>query len=1644
MEVRARHIIIIFLLVFSARALRAQDDGGGAQDRTRTDALDVTARRSEITEEAGGELLSLNPGDSEVSLLISGYWKASLFGSWGLANTRYGLAAAQSDSPVMFTQEADLLLSLWIRERWFVEASFQEDNYAPNTYRAGFQGKDGDFVRYAGVGNTGLDFPVFPYLDLGGDSTSSFGFYGAFGSGPLTFHTLVRYDDAEREEKIFSGGRERKFSYLSASNIMRGVSFVLPRDNLASAPVVYFEDADGDLREANGRRWRRARPSEAASSAHYGIVELAQSPAGMVAVSYPAPTGSYDNDMGSYGLLGTVTGGGGAGFLGAVQDFFDNGAILSSYPQPGGRTGKPAVISIGGASALVIYEKGAFSPFERQSRYNAPASGMADAALVSSSTKEVVRGFELSELSDGSASLPLYVQEEFDANIYARPVYNLSRSGVTDMRSPVSRWPLAKDLQEESWLPSIYLSGGGSGASDVELRWTGYAAQSGYNIGTDVIPGSVEVIRGGISDPNWTFDAASGTVRLAAPAAVNEIVRVRYLRRSLEKRNGSLAIGLGAVYEDKGHFSTRTALGLRWNVSEEGYSEAGTTSPGVIGLGSKAAWNYDNFNAALTLGAGYEQPDTLGLYRVAGMEGHETELPPPARPRSFLSNPPAQTSAVPADLTTANRADLVYRNYTETDWAGASTLHDIGWKGGDAPKISDINDPYIARDNAQDARVLVAEFTLNSTDKKWTGFESQLPDGHALAEASAITVPFRFYGTSGDSSGLELVFQFGPLSAKDSGGAENTGLIVERTAAVPAGDAAGYFAFTLTDAERRKLRGATYARLLVIKNSGGAFSGRVLLAPPVVKGAQFSPLVADSGGIVDELDDFPVSTIETPDAGLAAAYPEILKRLHPDSETQRVLKIEWPTLPEPDLAPGAGARIGQIPFSNYKTLSFFVFFPEAPASSDFNGATLDFYVARGRTSLGKSSETALEAHIPAGRLGSGWTKIELRYSIAESGVYINGGNIAPLTYRGNVLRKNPHRASEEGEDEDSAYIMVFLTPAPTGTVTLPNGSFSIDEIILEEGESDYYLNAGGSVNWRHPGTLLELRGVKIIENTNFETALETSTRGNPESESKGSFFGMTDRSRAAVTLLGATLSANAAFSVQRDDYSTISWWTAGHGVARNFGPLSIREEFFLDPSAPLWKHEAGASLPGNYSARFSGNAMLENGKKNRAWQAGLGAVHIAGTPAGLSVDADWRWVEPEKPITAASAASQDINTALPDDTIDDNYGMVWAESWKFWAPDSGGNAEKRTMHEKTELRWSETAAPLGVILTLDMNSDAGRSQLRTSSGGRARLAFPFKLKGGLNGTYRMERRYERGVLRFGSSAGDDMASFSETFAYSGDTLAAIPFYALGDPELAEKFRTALQSAPQAFNTESAATGDLYGLDLQFPAQAGLRGLFLPAAAAAHVDRNITIKYDTPQDILGTGATLDFSSVDLFGAFGSKKIFKIYQNDEFHHSVQAAAAFPKNDETSWRVSIQQGATFFGFKGAELQLENIVALLRPGWTGSFSIAHLVPEEKTLLGIFYGWAIGKLKDNKYSPAFNTISQSGYTRLRKEKLDLAFDYSGEYPFYAISAGHESIVRVASRLEFRVFAAFTYSQFSETETQTFTTTIGTSLNVSF
>jgi hypothetical protein len=1651
-------LLLLFLLSWDLRGEEAPE-------------LDVDAEKRRITNEAASELAALELGDSSVSLFMSGYWKGSLQANWGIAFTPLGTTAISGDSPLLFTQETDLTLSLWIRERWFVEASFVDD-YDLNTYRAGYQGLEGEVIQYAGVGNTGLDFPKFPYLDLGGDSPSSFGFYGRFGTPDLSFHTLVRYDAAAREERVFVGDRERTYGYLDLSRPLRGVSFVLPRDNIPAVPEVYIQDEKGPLTGSIGGKWRRAEASEYAASARYGLLDLrlgsytggSAEPQGMVAVYYPGADSSVAG--GDYGNPAT--------FLGEVQDHFPSSIVLTQYPQPGQRTvalgnsaNVPGTVIIDGITALVIYEPGTFSPFERQSRYHAPASSSDSAALVRLSTGTVVPGYEVVPLeeaanpTDPSLSLPAET---------SRGIYELFQGASSNnRRDPKDRWPLAGGA--ESW-PELYLPGKKSFTADLGLRFTNYGSAGAYYIGTDVVPGSVQVYRGGLLDPNFSFNPSSGTVSLGNPALFNETIRISYLKRTQERRLGSLAAGIGAVWDPEGVFSGKLALGLRWNLSSDAYSEEGASSPGSVGLGAEARWDMEQLKAGLTLGLAYEQPDTTDLYRITGMEGNEIVLAlPPGN--SFISETPAVTPLVIAGAL-QSRAPLVYRNYRETSVLGTSSLNSI--ESG-ASVVSGQSGPYPAMDSSLSSQVLVAEFALN-TNQNWTGFEVPLgADGEILEQAQEIRIPFRLYDFDQTlaENNLKVIFQAGSLLEENSLPLENPNLVMEEIIPFfnpsdpsdphykPFGNGA-VASIPLNDEDRRKLKNATYLRLLIYLKSGSVpLSGRVLLAPPIVMGAGFRPVTVDGNGIKLASDPSPpplpssVWVTETlDDFNLSSRYGDLIDKLHGEGgKNQRVLELSWEDLSSSQ-GVGADGRVGAIPLDNYRSLSFFVRRPKAKSAADqldLNKATLCFILGRGPGSFNNPRETALKAEIPlaafdtAGITAGNWTKVTIRYRGKNKGVFLDDTRVAEVEYRPEVYGAASNADSLAGGQ--SSYMAFLLLP---GTADLPDGTMALDEVILEEASPSYRLNAGGTAEWRKPGAILELGNTEVLSDFFISTALETGAKGDPFNSEEGEegSFNMSGRSRGEISFLGARISGNYSYALSTGNYSgeTGYTWSAGHGISRAWGPFSVQENFADSPGGKTMNHKFALALTAPFRSGLSGEMLYEDNKLSRKWETSFGGNPAKKIPLDISLTAGAGWTE---------------TTRGPEKNLP-SYGGAWAGSWESLVPDSGYGASRREsrMLFKTTLGTD----PVGAELSLEGSTNFSRFNKTTQGSTLARLDIPWSPQFNSR-TYRFlfrgEREYRRTLLYDSVDIRDDEEKYAESLRDSLPLMFSVPFYSLFNPNMGKTMTDSNSAFLSGASGNSLLNygqfGDRFEFSLRMPENYGLSSIFIPSRISGRINRVLEQKLDTPSDTLNLGGGLGFSSINIFGAFGAAPLFKFYQSDEFSHSIDTAVAMPRGEKNSWKVQAEQAMNFHGFTGAELALTNTFTISSTNytgtgnrWTESLALEWIYPMKKSLLGALYSKFTGLAKSQSSWLALAGLAAAEYEQIRKETLEFVFEhvpaasaaYSDDYNRYSLIFGHESSIRVFGRLNLAVFAKLNISEDSNTRILSFLASVGTTLNVSF
>ena len=1616
-----RRVIILILILAPVM--------GFAQEESPATELNLDELRRRIFNEAPEEIFNTSIGDSSVSFFLTGSWKGDLHSNFGFSVSPLGTGFVSPETPLLFKQEVDLLMSLWINNRWFVEVNFLDDSNL-NTYRAGYQGLQGEFLQYAGIGNTGLDFPSFPYLDLGGDSPSSFGFYSRFGSPQLNIHALLRYDAASREERIFSGSRERTYSDLHPQNSIRGVSFVLPDIDIDPEVIIYIEDEKGSILDTSGRRWRFALHSEFAVSRHNGLLELSTRPQGMVAVFYTkSGERPWNISMGSYDGMSY-------GYLSEVQNWFDSSPgrdkiKLEEFPQCGGsQSERPGEVIFGTNHALVIYQPGTFSPFERRNRYDAASNTTERAALVSISSGTEINNFSL-VLLESTAIEDIFT---FSATVSQRGVYELVRSGNINRRDPGVIWPLAAQHDTVAGMPEVYLPSRGNVSGDVIIRFTNYSSSSGYYIGTDVIPGSIQVWRSGIQDTNFIYSSSSGEVIISGSVGINELIRITYLKISEGTHLGSIAAGLGVIYKNGSNpFSAQAAIGVRWNLTEDSFTEYDLSSEGSVGLSAKAALDYDYLNAHVTGGFAFVQTDTTGLYRAAGMEGNETILTLPAE-TSFISNPPSSVIADDYDFNVINRSDLIYRNYYDNNILG-NTLMSLDWN---APVVTQINRPYPVKDSKLgDTTVLAAEFNIKSGG--WTGYQVPLfNSSQILSNVREIEIPYRFHNYNNDNpENFRIIIQIGSLSGKDFAFIENKDLIWEKTLfkddwnLIPPVDPNGYYSnidfnynpriarFILNDEDRLKMGDAKNLRIIIIYEGDGELTGRVLLAPPIIKGASFRA-VTFNGNNISEIQNIlsgenRVTAVETIDPLLASAYSEIITRLHPVQNTQRVLKVDWENMGQ-GISAGFDGRIGELPLSDYRELSFFVKGPQP----DITG-TLSFTIASGPDSL---QDFILNTEIPLAVFTPGkWSKVTIRYQGGGTGITVDGINIpnADLRYRQlSVLNDSYERRT--------SYIAVLVNPE-NGDLpqALEDGSISIDEIILEDSILFYRMNAGAGVSFSRPGTFVSIGNSALLADFSVYSLVESEARANSDVQDQQFSGSMINRSGAEVSFLGVKVSGNFAFTAAEDTFI----WRADHSISRSFGPLTIKEVFYASPMENTVNHGFNAVFLSDFYTEFKADTLYNFSRLRQRWNLNFG------------------YRSENQLIPAAAVNTEAVWTRNENIKEDAGYGELWIDTWALLVPDNGSGADSRRTNAQIIL--TQRTRPVGAVVTLEGNTNFSGVNNITRSESTAFLDVPVMINN-VNFVLRSGRGFKKHIFYSGENVFDDGTRFFESIDDSFPVWGVFPIYSLFAPELNVAFEKGLNNPASKDLTFYTSLNDHFSTRINIPQFYNLLSFAVPSRITFGLERTLEQKMDTNTDRLNIGGSLSFSSINMFGAMGYKPLFNFYQTDEYSHAIDAAFIFPRDEEISWRIQSVLGAGFRGFSGSVLNFVNTLTM-RTGrqpsadqiyWIESFSAAWEAPTKNSMLSLIYDRIAASAEKQSSWLNLSSVFGLNYEQLRRESLEFVIDKSTDNHRWNISAGHEEVVRILGRVNFTTFIKLRCSEDIEKETFMFDILLGTTLRLSF
>jgi hypothetical protein len=390
----------------------------------------------------------------------------------------------------------------------------------------------------------------------------------------------------------------------------------------------------------------------------------------------------------------------------------------------------------------------------------------------------------------------------------------------------------------------------------------------------------------------------------------------------------------------------------------------------------------------------------------------------------------------------------------------------------------------------------------------------------------------------------------------------------------------------------------------------------------------------------------------------------------------------------------------------------------------------------------------------------------------------------------------------------------------------------------------------------------------------------------------------------------------------------------------------------------------------------------------------------------------------------------------------DSYAETWTQSWIIMIPDKGESSLGMQNREaQGRAGFSFNRQLVGVDLSFEGNSAVSAPLATSRTGSMAHIDTSFKF-GVVRGNLRFQRDIFQTLPDAGNDIGSDLHRYGESLSDTAPLWREIPIYSFFDPNLDSAMdKTRYQEM------ENTRFHEVMGLNLLFPERYNVLSLIIPASGFTRLERTMEQRMDTRLDVLTLSSGLGFSSINLFGAMGSRPVFNIYRNDEFRHSLTGIISFPRSEDPLWRIQAEQNLRAYGFKGSELGLQNTYTAIggnNSGWIESFNLIWTIPREKTLLSAIYSAGMEKIQGRSNFPVLLELAQNDYERLSRETLELALDNSGEHGFYYFSFCHESVIRIIGKLTFTSFAKLGLQRDVYYDEFSLMLSFGTTLTISF
>jgi hypothetical protein len=1542
--------------------------------------------------EAPTEIFSAKIGDADVDLSILGSWTAALsFGKSLLFAP--GLPVQIQDSfpsldlgfiPLM---TPDVTISLRMMEKYFLEVSAL-GSFADNSILFGYQGDSSEMLRRLAIGTKGIEQEPSAFLQTPSQAANSLGAFARLAAGSSLNELLLRWDATGVNSKVFVGKNELDEERIPLDSYIRGRFFYLP-DTVVENLEVYLEDPAGTLAGGDSKRYRRAGFDDVIVDSLKGLVTLRAAGTGRVLAFYRKGALQVgDPGMGVDGLPGQT---GARRDLSAPEVTFEWGIGLTYL----GSLVELRRINLPGiGDCLLLWEPGDASPFEICNTYQLAGTPPADVSRVSFDLVEKIVGAApaqgiLYEVDTAARQFSVLVDRETRAsfgNFYPFPdptglLYGPERNSLT-------------------------------GKLGYEIAAQFLTPVDAYLLEADIVPGSVQVTVNGVAETRFEVEPSSGALTFHVEIAPTDRIEVRWRKGGLGLSGGDLLFTARSSIPLSQAVALDLAAGLRWNVdpwsfSPQPYARSGTliASAGLKGEMQGAAGRGLTWSAQV--GAAYTNPDTTGVLRLFGMEGHSMgvdlseEAAYPASPPD-PSTPPEPSVLV--GLTKSNRGMLLYRDYRSYGALGSASLQSIDWLEAPAALAyanGSRSGPYNVLGSSAGktvGRSLVMDFDLLTGE--WAGAQMPIAGGGDvdLSDARSLTIrmkardvavssDFQLHvqiGSVGedldDDSTLDeevsatedgFFFDLDPPSGdrlkvgasprlesngiRDSEDRNANGILDAEspprvvTITLPSLHLTGdrdwmTAAYSFTDADRSRLLAARSVRLVITALSGSI--GRVLVDSVSIEKSPFwIETPALTGSVAAREVSEPLSLHDPgPGARLEDMYPGTTDRFHPGAERQEVLEIDWSQLLTPQLSVAGYAEEGTGGIG-YDAVVY-----NLRTTGLTSPATLSFSL---RDSDGKGvSWSIASADLPAGS----WS--EVRVSRSAGSVSIDGAAI-------------PGTVVFDEDRGDLRWLRLDVSGSPDGTVY-------IDEVKCVDPRGAWGAAFIGDLTARFPGTILKAGGIPLLANASVEQHVSLATAG------FSSLYGvplaaedLSSRTRLAADVLYARISADVVLREFDGSFGA----SGGHRITvPNVAfPVTVTDAFSVTADGAFSREDAIDIRPtGAFSLAVSSRADATEDLLSQAWLANS----ILTPAAGLSLSTG---LELTQALTGYALSPQ-------------WYGARWAQEFALIAPVSGG--DNKTRGEQFNGRLAFQPGPGTTIpWTFDLSGRAAATASDFSDADRTQkndldmaLSVQYRFMQGEATVASLGMSYARtlaltAVEPAGERFSAEASSYVALISPQAYLLTGIPFFEI----FAETSPAILPLWPAS--VESGSYSPTATLTFQRTYGSRLRDLFLPSFVELSVGQELMRTADLSQATIFIRPKLVSRAANLFGRLGSLPLIRCFRTDEYSMSVSASLEGASAGAMIWtELAAEAYASLSGFEGQELTL----------------VESFRREERSILTIsnatqlLYDWSFYPASGASLKFLPSEIGKTGYFSHRESaELTVRYQDSGAFHPLNIVVGH-------------------------------------------